>query len=73
MTPLALDLSTSRGHRIGRRTGIGEVNDTLGARIGALEVNVAKSISAATNRGFLLYIGLAAAMFGTMARGFGWI
>ena len=30
-------------------------------------------ISAATNRAFVLYIALAAAMLGTMARGFGWI
>jgi hypothetical protein len=30
-------------------------------------------IGAAGYRAFLLYIALAAAMFGTMARGFGWI
>jgi hypothetical protein len=40
------------------RKGIGEMKDRIGA---------------AEYRAFLLYTALAAAMFGTMARGFGWI
>jgi hypothetical protein len=40
------------------RKGIGDMKDRIGA---------------AGYRAFLLYIALAAAMFGTMARGFGWI
>ena len=40
------------------RKGIGETKDRIGT---------------AEHRAFLLYIALAAAMFGTMARGFGWI
>jgi hypothetical protein len=48
--------------------------------VSALEVSVANNISSlkdniatAERRGFALYVALAAAMFGTLARGFGWI
>ena len=54
--------------------------DSVKESVSALEISVGNSISslkdsigAATNRAFVLYIALAAAMFGTMARGFGWI
>ncbi len=40
------------------RNSIGDTKDRIGA---------------ATSRAFVLYIALAAAMFGTMARGFGWL
>jgi hypothetical protein len=45
------------------------VKDSVGVSI----ASVKDSIAAARNSAFVLHVALAAAMFGTMARGFGWI
>lgn len=62
---------------------IDKSNSSLGARIDELNAGlnglnvrfdgVKDSITAAKTQALLLYVALAGGMFGTMARGFGWI
>ena len=52
------------------------MTERFDGKLEALRVSIGAvkdSISKATTWALLLYIALAAAMYGTMARGFGWI
>lgn len=47
--------------------------DSIGTRVDAKIDGVKDSLAAAKTWAFFLYVALATAMLGTMARGFGWI